>query len=157
MKKDLHVAMVCMTLVLSVAASAQASDSRHCSNATAAGVWGFTTTGTILPPPPSEAVAVTAVGHFTQDDQGNVKGSQARSLSGSFSSETFTGTARVNSDCTAQYTITVYDSAGNVARTSVLDAVFTNNSKKAHVMFESITLPNGVSLPSVLTIDGDKL
>jgi hypothetical protein len=42
-------------------------------------------------------------------------------------------------------------------RTSVLDGVLTRNATKAHVIFESITLPDGTGLPSVLSIDGDKL
>jgi hypothetical protein len=74
-----------------------------------------------------------------------------------FAHETFTGTVTTNSDCTAKYTISVYDDSGNLVRTSVLDAVLTNNGRKAHVVFESLVLPNGANLPSVLTIEGDKL
>lgn len=63
----------------------------------------------------------------------------------------------INSDCTAKYTVYVYDSSGNLNRTSVLDTVFTNGSSAVRVIFESITLPDGTSLPSVLTFDGNKL
>jgi len=138
-----------------VSSTAQAQGPKGCSNATSAGNWGFTTNGVILLP--TGSVLVTAAGNFSQDVNGNLEGSQVRSIGGAVAHETFTGTVTTNSDCTAKYTITVYDDAGNLVRTSVLDAVFTNNNKKAHVIFESIVLPNGSSLSSVLSIDGDKL
>jgi hypothetical protein len=150
-----HIFTKLVVLIAVAPALVQAQESKRCSNATSAGSWGFTTNGVILLP--TGAVPVTAVGSFTQDLNGNLVGSQERSLGGGVAHETFTGTATTNPDCTGKFTITVYDDSGNLVRTSVLDVVFTNSSKKAHVMFESIILPNGASLPSVLTIDGDKL
>jgi len=64
--------------------------------------------------------------------------------------ETFTGTVTANPDFTAKYTISVYDDSGNLVRTSVLDTVYTHSGRKARVVFESIVLPDGSSLPSVL-------
>ena len=132
----------------------RAQDFKHCSNATSAGRWGFTTNGVLLLP--TGPVPVTAVGHFVQDLHGNMEGSQVRSLGGGVAHETFTGTVTTNPDCTAKYTIDVYDDSGNLVRTSVLDAVFTNGGRKARVIFESIVLPSGASLPSVLSIEGEK-
>lgn len=132
-----------------------AQDFQHCSNATSAGRWGFTTNGVLILP--TGPVPVTAVGHFAQDLHGNMEGSQERSVGGGVAHETFTGTVTTNPDCTAKYTISVYDDSGNLVRTSVLDAVFTNGSRKARVVFESIVLPDGSSLPSVLSIEGEKL
>jgi len=146
--------MVVAVALLVAPAFVHAQDSRQCSNATSAGSWGFTTNGVLLLP--TGAVPVTAAGRFTQDIDGNLVGSQVRSVGGGVARETFTGTVTTNPDCTAKYTINVYDDFGNLVRTSVLDAVFTNNGKKAHVVFESVVLPNGSSLPSVLSIDGDK-
>jgi hypothetical protein len=152
--KRVHLTTILLILTLCSAASAQ-DETRHCSNTSAAGKWGFTTSGVLILP--TGAVPVTAAGHFSEDLKGNISGSQARSLGGNFGNETFTGTATVNADCTAHYTLNVYDDLGNLVRTSVLDGVLTRNSKKAHVIFESITLPDGASLPSVLSVDGDKI
>ena len=147
---------IVMALALSAAPTlVRAQDVQRCSNATSAGRWGFTTNGVLLLP--TGAVPVTAVGHFVQDLHGNMEGSQVRSVGGGVAHETFTGTVTTNPDCTAKYTINVYDDSGNLVRTSVLDAVFTSSGKKARVIFESIVLPNGSSLPSVLSIDGEKL
>jgi hypothetical protein len=147
-------AIVVAVALLAAPALIRAQDFRYCSNATSAGKWGFTTNGVLLTS--AGAVPVTATGRFTQDFNGNLAGSQVRSLGRGVAHETFTGTITTNPDCTAKYTISVYDDSGNLLRTSVLDAVFTNNGRKAHVVFESIVLPNGTSLPSVLSIDGDK-
>jgi len=156
MKRTIISRFVVVVAVALVAAPAlaRAQDFQYCSNVTSAGRWGFTTNGVLLLP--TGAVPVTAAGRFTQDFNGNLAGSQVRSLGGGVAHETFTGTVTTNRDCTAKYTISVYDDSGNLARTSVLDAVFTNNGRKAHVVFESIVLPNGANLPSVLSIDGDK-
>jgi len=78
------------------------------------------------------------------------------SVGGGVAHEALTGTVTTNPDCTAKYTISVYDDSGNLVRTSVLDAVFTNGGRKARVIFESIVLPSGASLPSVLSIEGEK-
>jgi hypothetical protein len=147
-------------IVMALALSAtpvlvRAQDIKHCSNATSAGRWGFTTNGVLILP--TGVVPVVAAGHFIVDLNGNLDGSQVRSVGGGVAHETFTGNITTNPDCTARYTITVYDDSGNLVRTSLLDAVFTNGGRKAHVVFESIVLPNGASLPSVLSIDGDKL
>ena len=148
-------AIVMAVALLAAPAFVHAQDSRHCSNATSAGSWGFTTNGVLLLP--TVAVPVTAVGHFVQDLNGNLEGSQVRSVGGSVAHETITGTVTTNPDCTGKYTISVYDDSGNLVRTSVLDAVFTDSGKKARVVFESIVLPDGSSLPSVLSIDGERL
>src|SRR5215469_4617673 len=58
------------------AASAQSNRAKHCSNATSAGRWGFTTNGVLILP--TGAVPVTAVGHFVLDLHGNMEGSQVR-------------------------------------------------------------------------------
>jgi len=155
-----HILFSRFAIVMAVAFSAapalvHAQDFQHCSNATSAGRWGFTTNGVLLLP--TGPIPVTAVGHFVQDLHGNMEGSQVRSVGGGIAHETFTGTVTTNPDCTAKYKISAYDDSGNLVRTSVLDAVYTDSGRKARVVFESIVLPNGASLPSVLSIDGDKL
>jgi len=118
-----------------------------CTSRTAAGTWGFTTTGSI---PGIGAVAATGV--FTQDVSGNITGTQTRSLNGSIADETFTGNATVNPDCTGTDTIQVFD-GGVLARTSTLHVVYDDDGREGRAIFTSLVLPDGTSLPSVLTIE----
>ena len=154
-----HILFSRLAIVMAVALTAgpalvHAQDFQHCSNATSAGRWGFTTNGVLILP--TGAVPVTAVGHFVLRPAWKHGREPGESVGGGVAHEALTGTVTTNPDCTAKYTISVYDDSGNLVRTSVLDAVFTNGGRKARVIFESIVLPSGASLPSVLSIEGEK-
>ena len=125
-----------------------------CTSATAAGSFGFTTTGTLILP--SGPVPVGAVGLITFDLNGNAAGSQDRSLGGAFAHETLTGTLTVNRDCTISLLANVFDSSGTLVRTSTIDGVLVNNGKQIRAIFETV-LANGVSLGSVLTVDANRV
>ena len=99
---------------------------------------------------------VAATGIFTQDASGNITGTQTRSLNGSVADETFTGTATVNSDCTGTDSIQVFQD-GSLVRTTTLHVVYDDNGREARAIFTSLVLPNGVSLPSIITIEARKL
>jgi hypothetical protein len=148
------------TLLISVAAlclgvvPVQAAE--HCSNAKAAGQWGFTLTGTLLFPAPTGPVPGAAVGRLTVDAAGNISGTEARNVGGGFANETITGSWTVNSDCTATVTANIYES-GVLVRTSVLSAVFDDNSNKLRAVQQSLTNPDGSTIPVVITLDGDRL
>jgi hypothetical protein len=123
-----------------------------CSNADAAGKWGFTTNGTIPGIGP-----VGAVGRFSQDTAGNLVGIQTRSLNGSIADESLTGNVTVNPDCTATVTINVFES-GALVRITTLDVIYVNNVRDAHAIFTSLALqPSGMKLPTVLTVDLKRL
>jgi hypothetical protein len=126
-----------------------------CTAATAAGTFGSTTTGTLILP--TGPAAVAAVGSVTFDLSGNATGSQDRSVGGAFAHETFTGTLTVNRDCTTSLVANVYDSSGNLVRTSTILGVLVNNGKQIRGIFQSVTLPNGISLPSILTVESNRL
>jgi hypothetical protein len=126
-----------------------------CTNATLAGTFGFTTTGVLILP--SGAVPVGAVGLITFDLNGSASGNQDRSVGGAFAHETLSGTFTINSNCAVNTTISVYDSNGALVRTSTIDGVLVNNGKQIRAIFESVTLPNGTSLPSVLTIEANRV
>ena len=126
-----------------------------CTSATAAGTFGFTTTGTLILP--SGPVPVGAVGLITFDLNGNAVGSQDRSLGGAFAHETLTGTLTVNRDCTISLLANVFDSSGTLVRTSTIDGVLVNNGKQIRAIFETVVLANGVSLGSVLTVDANRV
>ena len=128
-----------------------------CTSATAAGTFGFTTTGILILPAPTGPVPVGAVGSITVDLNGNAAGSQDRSLGGAFAHETLTGTLTVNRDCTISLLANVFDSSGNLVRTSTIDGVLVNNGKQIRAIFETVVLANGVSLGSVLTVDANRV
>ena len=128
-----------------------------CTSATAAGTFGFTTTGILILPAPSGPVPVGAVGLITFDLNGNAAGSQDRSLGGGFAHETLTGTLTVNRDCTISLLANVFDSSGTLVRTSTIDGVLVNNGKQIRGIFETVVLANGVSLGSVLTVDANRV
>ena len=126
-----------------------------CTSATAAGSFGFTTTGTLILP--SGPAPVAAVGLVSFDLNGNVTGSQDRSVGGAFAHETITGTITVNRDCTIIVLANVYDDSGNLVRTSTIPGVLVDNGKHIRGIFETVLLPNGLSLPSVLTIEANRI
>lgn len=126
-----------------------------CTSATAVGTFGFTTAGTLILP--SGPAPVAAVGVVSFDRDGNTTGSQDRSVGGAFAHETLTGTLTVNRDCTISLLANVYDTSGNLVRTSTIPGVLVDNGKRIKAMFESVLLPIGVNLPSVLTIEAERL
>lgn len=122
-----------------------------CTKVTSSGKWGFSTTGSI---PAIGALAATGV--FTQDASGNITGTQTRSLNGDIADETFTGTATVNPDCTGTDTIQVFES-GVLVRTTILHLVYDDDGREARAVFTSLVLPDGTSLPTIITIEARKL
>jgi hypothetical protein len=150
---------VVRTLLFTMAAAVLAlaplqAQAGQCSNASTAGTWDYTYTGTIFTP--SGPLPTGSVGHFVQDKAGNVSGSQARSVAGSSGIEDISGSVTVNSDCTATATIDVLVN-GQLQRTATLALVYDSNRNHARMIFQSLTLPNGTNIPVVLTIDANKL
>jgi hypothetical protein len=125
-----------------------------CSTQEAAGDYGFTLTGVILTS--SGSIPAAAVGRATVNVSGHVTGSEARSVAGGYADETFTGTLSVNSDCTGSMTLNFYE-AGLLARTSVLSVVFVDNQRELRMLQKSFTLPNGASVPVVITAEAKRI
>jgi hypothetical protein len=130
---------------------AQAS---HCSNASQAGNWAYTYTGTIFTQ--NGPLPTASVGRFSQDAAGNITGSQTRSVAGNSGVEDISGNVTVNPDCTAGATINVLVN-GQLQRTAVLALVYDSNGNHARMIFQSLTLPNGTNVPVVITIDANRL
>ena len=140
-------------LYMTLAQAAQADNA--CSVATAAGGWGFTLTGTLILPTGPVPGAATA--RITFDAQGNItSATEARNVGGGFANETIIGSWSVNPDCTGTLSGRVYES-GVLVRTSVLSIVFVDNMREVHMVQQSLTLPNGTTLPVVITVDGKRL
>jgi len=143
-----------LTLILGVIATPLQAQAGRCSIAGAAGKWAYTYTGTIFTP--NGPLPAASVGHFSEDVSGNLTGTQTRSVAGSSGVEDIAGTLSVNRDCTATATISVYVN-GQLQRTAVLAVVFDKNMKHARGIFESLVLPNGTSVPVVLTTDNSRI
>lgn len=145
------------TLLLSMASVASAQPEATCSNASVAGTWGFTDTGTVILP--TGPVPFGAVGKITGDADGNFSGSQTTSVGGAISKETFKGTGTVNADCTGTATFSVFDESGTtLLRTATFSVVFVNNAKEEREIATSLVLePSGTHVPAVITGSAKKL
>ena len=143
-------------LLATVALSAAPAAFAHggCSTAKAAGDWGFTLSGTAILP--TGLIPIAAVGRTTLDTGGNATGTEARSVGGGFAEETLTGTLTASPDCTGTITVKFFES-GQLVRTSVVAIVFVNNMREFLGVQESLVLPNGTSLPVVITVDAKRI
>jgi hypothetical protein len=107
---------------------------KGCSLETVAGNWGFTLTGSaILPTGP---VLLAAVGRVAVDDEGNLNGTEARSVGGAYADETVTGNWTVNPDCTGTLQAKIYES-GQLVRISVTSIAFDDDSKEFRMVQKS--------------------
>jgi hypothetical protein len=124
-----------------------------CSLSSTAGNWSYTYNGTVYVP---DAALIAAVGHYHQDAQGNVTGSQTHTLAGQTEVEDIVATTTVNSDCTGSATINVY-LQGTLLRTTTVNLAFDSDVKHIRMIFTSLTLSDGTVLPVVATLDGNRV
>ena len=132
-----------------------ADSPKSCSTESVAGNWGFTLTGTAIFPSPNGAVPVAAVGRIAADDNGNLIGTEARSVGGGYADETAAGNWTVNPDCSGTLQVNLYES-GQLVPTSVTSIVFDDNSKEFRMVQKSLALPNGTEVPVIITLEGRK-
>jgi hypothetical protein len=144
----LVIAMLCITSMLPLQAQAG-----QCSQASIAGNWDFTYSGTAFA---SNALPAAAVGHFKQDRAGNVTGSETFSLAGGTEQENISGTVTVSPDCTGTATVQVFLN-GQLQRTSVLAVAYDSDLNHGRAIFQSVTLPDGSNLPVVITFDANRV
>ena len=153
MKRDsLHAGLMLSTMLILMTVSLPAR-AAQCSQATAAGNWAYTYTGTVYAPDPLPAAAV---GRFSEDSKGNVTGSQAHTLAGATEVEDISGGLTVNKDCTGSGTINVLLN-GQLLRTATLNAAFDSDGNHARLIFTSLTLADGTVLPVVVTVDATRM
>jgi hypothetical protein len=143
------------TFFMSVVPTVQA---RTCSSATAAGTWGFTTTGVFFFPPSPFPVPIVNVGIFTDDRAGHFVGSQTRNVAGMVADETIKGTFTVNSDCTGTIVANAFDpSSGALIGTSTLSVVLVDDARKLRAIFIKSVDPQGNPLLGVLSAEGERV
>ena len=132
----------------------QPAQPHQCTQSDASGKFGFTLTGWLILP--TGAVPAAAVGQATVDSRGNITGTEARSVGRGSADEAFTGSLTINSDCTGSMTLNFFE-AGQPARTSVLRIVLVDDKKEIRMVQKSLTLPNGTSVPVVITADARRI
>jgi hypothetical protein len=125
-KARIMIVLFVFALGVSLATTAHAA----CSVASVAGSYGYTTNGFVATPS-GAFVPVAAAGRIVFDGQGNVSGTQTRVLAGSPLDETYSGTYKVNGDCTGSFTVVVSPDT----RTSTVNLVWSDNTNAANAVF----------------------
>lgn len=143
-----------LVFALGSVALAKPSTSAPCSTAKGAGSYAFTLTGTLILP--TGPVPFAAVGRADLKANGSVSGTEARSVGGEYGDETFSGTFSINADCTGTATLNFYED-GQLVRISVLSTISDDNNRQIRMVQKSLTLPNGVVLPVIATVDAQKI
>lgn len=156
MKRTVLLALCLSALFsLGVAAAVSAQDRRPCSNASLAGTWGYTETGTVVTP--AGAVSAAAVGRYTFDREGTFSGTQHSSVAGTISQDTKLGTYTVNPDCTATLTLEIYGASGALLRRSTWEIVLVEDDAEFRGIMTSLVLPNNVPLAPVMTMSAKRV
>jgi len=158
MKRILMPAVLIAVLVATLNAgsipAARAWGNPGCSLASVAGAYGFSYNGVgILP---SGRVPVAAVGKYHTDPAGNLIGDEVNTLAGTSAYQTIVGKITVSPDCSGTLVAKVYQ-GGALARTSYVHIQYENNTNDALIIFQKLVLPNGASLPVVITGSGKRL
>jgi hypothetical protein len=154
MKTNFVRTLMVLGAVMATALATSQANAAQCSTAFTAGSWAYTYTGTIFTQ--NGPLPAASVGHFHQDAEGNIAGSQGRSVAGQSGAEDISGTISVNSDCTASATINVLVN-GQLQRTAMLALVYDSSGNHMRAIFQSLTLPDGTNVPVVLTVDANRL
>jgi len=141
--------MAFTALMLAVAAVGWA-DGGRCSNAGAAGDWGYTKTGTLFLPT-GAAVPFATMGKLTLAPDGTLFGVNTGSVNGAVSNDVLAGTFHIDANCTGTATVEVYDQSGSLLRTIGMALVVDDNARELRGLVASLVVPKGPSLRSVIT------
>jgi hypothetical protein len=126
-----------------------------CSNAGVAGDWGYTKTGTLFAPTGATPFATLGILKLGRD--GTLAGVNTGAVGGKVSADVLKGTFEVKPDCTGTTTVEVYDQSGALLRTIGMNLVVDDDANHLRGIMTSLVLPNGVSLPTVITADAKRL
>ena len=111
---------VLAALALSVGPAAKAAD-RGCSNTSLQGTFADKDTGVIYPAANAAPVPFAGVNVEAFDGNGNITGTGFASAGGSGGPQTYTGTYKVNPNCTGTYSITLSPSGMQAHAFFVID------------------------------------
>jgi hypothetical protein len=158
MQRKLAIATLAVVLFATTSAgqmpAANAAGGGGCSLANVAGAFGFTYTGVAITP--SGQVPVAAVGRYSSDSAGDFVGSEVNSLAGTPASQTILGKITVQPDCGGRLVAKVYQQ-GSLVRTSYIHLQYDSEASEVRIIFEKLVLPDGSTLPVVITGDGTSL
>lgn len=139
-------------LVLFALAPGAHAGGAACSLARAAGTYGISGTGTILGIGPAAFVTLA-----TFDSGGAIRGKSTLNENGAISHRTLSGTYTVNHDCTGTTTFDEFDQSGSLVITLTADLVWEDGMSHLRFIVTSVVVPDGPSIPIVLSGDGKKL
>ena len=159
------------TLMLMVAAVASAQGHRGCTNRSLEGKWGYTETGTVIPPTAlGGATLAVAVGLYTFDGHGNVSAVQVSSAGGKVSDDTKLGFYAVDRDCMGTLTVDITSTSASVpptvtVRHSVWEFVLVDDATEIRAVMRSTEIVSGlppfvpvpVSLSPIMTMTGTRV
>ncbi len=142
--------------MLSLAAAATATDHGTCTDAVLVGTSGYTLTGSIIMP--SGAVPFAAVGTGISDVDGNFEATQNSSMGGQISQDLLKGNwSQINPDCTVEFSAGIYSQSGQLLRTVYWAGVMIDNGNEFRGIMTKMELPNGVTVPAVVTMSSKRL
>jgi hypothetical protein len=153
MKRNIVYAGLVLATICSASLLPLQAHAAQCSLASVSGNWAYTYNGTVFVPNP---LPVAAVGHAHLDSSGNVAGTQTHTLAGQTEVEAISGTYTVNKDCTGSMTVNV-SLNGQLLRTATLNVAYDTDVNHARMIFTSLTLADGTTLPAVITADVNRV
>jgi hypothetical protein len=106
------VVMPLMVLAALASVRSSVSEASGCTNATIAGAYGLTATGTLFGPNGARS-GIALLGRSVYDGQGRLTGTQTDSIDGTLEQFTLAGTYAVQPDCTGSEAFT-FTSSGEV-------------------------------------------
>ena len=155
MKTRIARTLIFSTLFLVPGALASSQDHSYCSVKDVVGAWSYTEAGTLILS--TGAVSFAAVGKVNFDTAGNVEGRQTSTLGGGTSQDIVRGTYSVENDCTGTMTVGVYNQSEVLLRTIELAFVLDDHANETRSVVTSLVLPNSMSLPAVITLEGRRV
>jgi len=138
-------------------AQAQRQGVGMCTTAAESGEWAYTATGTLIKS--TGPVQFAVVGRNTWDAKGNIiAGTQTTSGGGVIGQNTPRGTITVDPDCTGTIAVRLLDpTTGALQRTATWAVVFDDNGREMRAIMTSLQLPDGTSVPPIVTMISYKL
>jgi hypothetical protein len=158
MKSNAPTGFVLIAVAMFAVSMVPTVQARPCSNATAAGSWSFTVTGTFFFPSPVGSVPLVNLGVLTFDESGNLVGTQTRNVGGAVGEEKVTGTLSLDPDCTGTVIAQAFDpSSGAPMGTAFTKIVLDDNGRQMHALITQELDGNGHSFPGVVSGGGERV
>jgi hypothetical protein len=158
MKPNAPTSFVLIAVATFIGSMVPTVQARPCSNATAAGSWSFTVTGTFFFPSPIGSIPLVNLGILTFDEAGNLVGTQTRNVGGAVGEEKVTGTLSLDPDCTGTVIARAFDpSSGALMGTAFTKIVLDDNARQMHALITEELDSHGRPFPGVVSGGGERV